>query len=358
MANTFDPSTDGFPDPADMVAGTIIKAAPHRALTGGINYAHANVYAQTVAAQGWVEDDIVCRAGAKATVTQPWAVPVLTPRHRLRCEVYAKGIAAAGGTVYFANQAGTEVAIPIAAGGSYAYASATLQLASSGYDRVVMKIASATGTVTIQDVNLEFEPLTSPLATSAIGSFVPFGETASAADFPLSAQRGYQMITGLDAIASRYRVLFSLAGLVTSNLGSPSLGSAYLMPDADLYQHVTTHIGALDAAAAAYRVAALVNPHSTADTVLDINASIDPTWETEGAIGDHRYTVTAAGTGATWITTTFRIPEGTAVPGVDYPTAKVGLVLADWQGAATPPDFSDLDRVSNARIQSLVLYGV
>jgi len=358
VANTFNPAADGFPDPNDMVAGVLIKAAPHRALTGGINYAHANVYAQMVAAQGWVEDDVVSRAGAKATVTQPWAVPVLTSRHRLRCEVYAKGIAAAGGTVYFANQAGTEVAIPIAAGGAYAYASATLQLASSGYDRVVMKIASATGTVTIQDVNLEFEPLTSPLATTALGSFVPFGETASGADFPLSAQRGYQMITDLSAVESRYRVLLNLAGLVTSNLGSPSLGSAYLLPDADLYQHVTTHIGALDANAVAYQVRALVNPHSTDDTILNVNASIDPTWETEGAVGANRYTVTAAGTGATWITTTFRIPEGTAVPGVDYPTAKVGLVLADWQGAATPPDFSDLDRASNARVQSIAIYGV
>lgn len=359
MANTFDLSVHGLPNPADMTAGQPILASVHRALTGSINYAHAEVNAGPVAAQGWVEDEIVQRSGAKATVTKPWAVPVLTSRHRLRCEVRAKGGAVNGGTVYFANKAGTELALPIAAG-AYAYTSGTLQVASSGVDRVSMKIASALATVTVSDVLLEWVPLASPLATTAIGAFVPFGEASSGADRALSAQRGYQLIRNCDEIAGRYRVLFNIAGLVTGVLNSPSLGARWLVSNFDLYQHVQTHVGALDAGAPAYKVAYQVYPHSTDATQIAINASTDPTWNTEQAIGDSVVTIAAAGTGETWGTTTLRLPEGQAVPGIDWPTVKLGVQVVGWDGAADPPALAGggTDRVTTARVSSLCIYGV
>ena len=363
MANTF--ASAPIPDPNDYTAGQDILASEWRALTGAINYVHAHMYAQPVIAQGWVAPSgatsQVLRAGAAKADIAEWAIPRLTTKHaQVKCEVYARGGAVNGGTVYFYNSAtGNEKQVVVAAGGP-AYASNTLTVdTTKTTTRIVMRIGAVGGTVAVDDVSVSYVALTSPLATSKAGNFEPHGEVAQGADYTLSAERGYRVATNLRDFRPRVRALMNISGITTTNItgaANKQACSPYLPGNFRMRQYVTTHMGKLGIGGTDYQLYVKVNPHSTDTSYIRVITSLTPDFVNAEEIDTQVLEVAPAVSGATWKTMSFRFPEGYAIPGVAYPTVAIGISNYGWIGQTYPPEWAN-DSSTTARILSMLIYG-
>lgn len=378
MSNTYDISAHGLPDPDAMAPGNAIKTAEIRALTGCINHAFAQVYAQPVVSQSWPAKFLERSAGAKADLAE-WRVPRLTALHTtLWCEVYAAGGGVNGGTVYFTSAASGSVAtIPVAGGGAYAFAGTTLSVGSlATYDDITMSIAASGGTVTITDLHVSTMLYTSPIAqggttttfrtgvtpvTTAL--FTPCGNVAATADYPLTSSRGRRMLDSLEAIRNGVRQVFCFSGLETSNItGGNNAAEAHPWMGQDVYQQsVPVWTGAANSGAR-FVMHVKVSPSSTDTTAIILRAG------SESGVtpnSDQVISITASAAGDTWATTTFSVPDnrdgGRSIRGLDWPMVTLSVYPAEWDATtkAVPMNVANalLTKTTTARIKSISVWG-
>lgn len=368
MANTFSLTTHGLPNPEQMSTGKDVESDEWRALTGTINHVHANLWAQPVWSQGWPSNQHQRGGGAKQNTSHPLAIPILSAGHTtVTCEVYATIGATGGGTIYVTSANTGNMATIVV--NSTGYHSATLGGigTTAVYDRLTVSIAAATGTITVNELFVGFDALTSPLTSNVIGetsggAFYPHGEAIVGTEFPVPSALGYQVIDNLRELNTRNRSITAWAGLITTDL-TPSTSKR----DASPYMQrtvnghfITSHRGA-QAQGVNYSLRAYVQPHSTSATYIRVS---NGKWSPDGQRirGSRVESITvAAGAAATWVSATFPLVDSLfgeqpiySVPGVDYTTTWLGISIIPWANSAPPTATPD---GTNARIMSISMWG-
>ncbi len=363
MANTFDLATHLMPLPERATPGRVIAASDQRALTGCLNHLHALLRCgEPFVAQGWAVSQCA-RTGARANLAG-WRIPTLSAAHTsVRCEVIA-GASAGGGFVHFVSaNTGAVLSLAIAAGAP-TYYSGTLNVGSAGdYDDITMDLEGV-GTVTVDDVQVFFEELSSPLAAGLVATpagsparFRPFGEAASGADRTLSAARGQHLVDDLGNLRGRRRVLFCWSGLEAANVTGPAAADAspYLGPWPQ-QQLVPLHPGAF-AQGVEYEAWAWCERDATQDTRIYLHADDGERGNASGMrVGDTfpgSLVTVPLGVGSAWYDTECRLAEVRPFEEVDHALAFLGLWPQEWSGVAPAAPVG----LTNARVKRLSVWG-
>lgn len=275
MGNTF-PSPfaiSDLADPSDSDPGENIDSAALLAIGQQLNYLHAAGNAVGIISQTFADNLCSWNTTTKQVAVCTWRTPGLSAAHvDLTVEIRASATVAAG-TVDF-NVGGGTVSITVNVGATAYYTHAgTLNSAGTGTDIITMDVtAGAGGTVTVEHVRVSVDPLSTPLASGAVGDFEPFGEDSLAADYCLPSHRGAQMIDGIGALMERPRVLMAWSGL--DRVDAYIAGAQQLM---DAHAHRTfapAILGALDAGIG-YEMAALLHSDPADETRLRLLTSED-----------------------------------------------------------------------------------
>lgn len=294
MGNTFpspftsaDLAAPSDADPGDDVAASLLTD-----LGLSLNYLHAAGNAGVVVSQTFEDSLCAWNTTTKQTAVCTWRVPVLSTAHtQISVEIRATASTADASVIF--NLGGTSVSITVTHGAASTYYTDAAKLTSggAGTDIITMDLWPGTGgIVTVDHVRISIDPLTTPLGTSAVGDFEPFGADSLLADYCLPAHRGAQIIDAIEELKLRPRVLFSWSGL------SQVSGYTNAVDTMDAHDHsvfAPAILGALDDGQR-YDCKALLVADGSDETRFRLGTSSSPDHANDNEI------LIAAGGGTAW----------------------------------------------------------
>ena len=227
-------------DPARVTAAQTIRTTEFARLADSSNYAFAVGGTSNILSQTW--DDSTFRQNSTTFVEMcQWYIPQISEEHTTLNIILNGFCAVAGAQVKFtytlaSNSYTTTLTITDTSRYSSSFVSGTINITAqnavfAGVLNMEVK-APAGGEVEILGVMANWSPLTSPLSTSqlrSIGSlYTPQGQNRLAADLPLSARTGVEMINNISMLRRRPRVLFNWSGVegVSSSEDISNAGAA------------------------------------------------------------------------------------------------------------------------------------
>lgn len=224
MANSIPASGGTLPDPNKLATGQAVKSLEVGRIPSMLNYSLNFARCQPFVSQTWA--DGICRyenVGGTYTDVATWRVPLLTNVHTRLVIVIRAGAGGGTGTgnVRFTSAgSGATYIFTVGATGFYftpfPTGLTTAAIAATDYDEITMSFAASTGNEIIVDtVSIAPDILAAAtLPAALIDGAEPFGiGTCFDPDYPLPASMGKRMITALEALKQRPRMLFCWSGL-------------------------------------------------------------------------------------------------------------------------------------------------
>lgn len=214
MGNTVT-SPPTLPDPDAVLPGVIVRAATWDRSANLANRAAASQVGGLVISQSWPAGTVQHTGDTEQQVTPAgWAVPLISPLHgTLDC--YVEASSAGGGTVRLhAVEEDDDALFDVPDGGATVIGPVELVLKDdgSGGDVVTMHLVAdgVADTVTVLAV---WAVAQNPAVLTRAADATPFGRLYTAADRPLSAARGRQLASSLQAAIDRVRPMVSWAAI-------------------------------------------------------------------------------------------------------------------------------------------------
>ena len=224
MSNSFT-SPPLLTDASRVTASQTIRTTEFTRLADSSNYAFAVGGTSNLLSQTW--DDSTFRQNSTTFVEMcQWYIPQISEEHATLNIILNGFCAVAGAQVRFtytlaSNSYTTTLTITDTSRYSSGFVSGAINITAQNavFAGVLsMEVKAPTGgEVEILGVMANWSPLTSPLSTGqlrSIGSlYTPQGQNRLAADLPLSARTGVEMINNISMLRRRPRVLFNWSGV-------------------------------------------------------------------------------------------------------------------------------------------------
>ena len=224
MSNSFT-SPPLLTDASRVTASQTIRTTEFTRLADSSNYAFAVGGTSNLLSQTW--DDSTFRQNSTSFVEMcQWYIPQISEEHATLNIILNGFCAVAGAQVRFtytlaSNSYTTTLTITDTSRYSSSFVSGAINITAQNavFAGVLsMEVKAPTGgEVEILGVMANWSPLTSPLSTGqlrSIGSlYTPQGQNRLAADLPLSARTGVEMINNISMLRRRPRVLFNWSGV-------------------------------------------------------------------------------------------------------------------------------------------------
>ena len=350
MANTFTTAGPAWLDPNTLAPGARYRTDQHDLLRDVQNYLHAYGNCGPVFSRGWPTGACKWNSTSGVDCLQIAIPPAPSPAHdTVYVRIWARSETALGEVKFTsANTAATCTLSPTVSA-SHARFSDTLDVGTvpATGDVITMRLtAGASGVVHVQRVTVEYIELGSALADAAVGTWVPRGATRAGADYPLPVSVGRQMRASALNQRARVRCVYNWAGL--EGLSGYSSEAWPYMPPHEHLAPVRTFRGA---ASAGRTYTILARAAAFASDPSYVRVHVGPP-NTLGSVVAAQLTF-AAGTGTTWQTTTFTLPEGTYLGLGNVEGTMVGL----WPTAYNAYFPIDDPARTNARVINAIIWG-
>ena len=350
MANTFTVAGPAWLDPQTLAPGARYKTDQHDAMRDVQNFLHAFGNCGPVFSRGWPTGACKWNSTSGVDCLQIAIPPPPSAAHdTVYVRVWARSATAVGEVKFTsANSAATRTFAPTV-GASHLRHAGTLDVGTvpATGDVITMRLtAGASGVVHVQRVTVEYIELGSALSDAAVGTWVPRGAGRAGADYSLPVSVGRQMRASVLNQRARVRCVYNWAGL--EGLSGYSAQAWPYMPPHEHLAPVRTFRGAA-AAGRTYTIRARAAAFASDDSYVRVH--VGPP-DTLGSVVAAQLTF-GAGTGTTWQTTTFTLPEGRALGLGPVEGTMVGLWPTAYDASA-PID--DPGR-TNARVINAIIWG-
>jgi len=233
MSNSYT-SSPTLVDPGRVTASRTIRSTEISRLGDLSNYCFATGGTSNVLSQTW--DDSCFRQDGSAAFTPmcEWYIPAMSSSHQSLKIVLSAWCGTAGGTARFTLDYGsasysTDITITDTSRYSSSFNTGTISVTSTQNEfaaKLTMSVKAPSGDeVEVLGVMANWVALSSPLPTGelfhTLSRYTPQGINRLAADFPLSARFGVEMLENINTLRRRPRVLFSWSGVEGVSSGDP-----------------------------------------------------------------------------------------------------------------------------------------
>jgi len=213
MANAFTDlavAGDDLPIQQVVIPGATVEADNWQRVLNTLANVHA--YGQSVrVSQGFRE---TLKYNGNATITNSWRIPLQSTAHTA-VRVWCHCRTANAGPKIRAHSTTAADSVDINPGLAFAWQSSSALTVTSGldYEDVYLSIVGNAGgaEVEIKEVAIEVVPLTTPLAASVVGDFVPSGASTNGADYALTASRLQDVAHSIGDLLERPRAMMCWA---------------------------------------------------------------------------------------------------------------------------------------------------